>query len=132
MRYFFDELPLEPICKVDGLTFDFNIFADGEAEVSFNGDDDFKIDAIRLEATSRNRTQIDKNGRPCYEDRTLLVDPKIPELSGLFGRVSQALRDNRATEIYEALIEDEAERKAGDYHDHMYEQAKERRRMEAM
>ena len=33
MRYFFDELPIEPFFKVDGLTFDFNIFANGEAEV---------------------------------------------------------------------------------------------------
>ena len=132
MIYKFDELPAEPIIKVDGLTFDFNVFFAGEAEISIKDDDDFEIELIRLDATSRNKPRIDKNGRPCYEDRTLLVDPKIPELSGLFGRVSQALRDNRATEIYEALIEDEAERKAGDYHDHMYEQAKERRRMEAM
>ena len=127
MRYFFDELPIEPFFKVDGLTFDFNIFANGEAEVSLNGDDDFKIDAIRLEATSRNRTQTDKFGRPCFEARTLLIDPKDPAMLPLFQRVERALRDNHMMEIWNDLTDDAVAQKLSDHWDDVYQQRKDDR-----
>jgi hypothetical protein len=113
VRYFFEELPIEPSFTLDGLTFDFDVFTSGEAEVFFvNGcDDEYYIDSISLSATSRQVKNIVGGFGP-HDCRTVLVSARNYGGKPLFDRLHAALINNRSPEIFDELNEEAAEERA--------------------
>ena len=131
MKYEFANLPLEPLFKLDGRWFDFDIFVEGAAYVELDGfdDDDFKITSIELEATSRHKPVIgNPQRRPEYCRITISLED--PATASLYERVATAIYANLSTEIVEDLTTERDDEKQRTREDYLYEQAKERR-MEA-